>query len=256
MSELLQERAYKLILNRIASGVLPPGERLLEPELAKEIGISRMPVRDAVTQLRCEGLIERLPRYGTFVRQLEEADIRELYELREGLESFAAGLAAERISEEDLAKLRRLMKETRRMVKALNDASEDELKGDAMGSFLATDMGFHTIVIQASGNSRIMKVIAQSHILSSIFSRQRVRHGLVILRKIVKNHGRILKALERRDPAAAAEAVAIHIRQSKRNSLAGYRTHRDAARQRAFDLMPEDVVRELNRIESEMTTNK
>jgi GntR family transcriptional regulator of vanillate catabolism len=64
MSELLQERAYKLILDRIARGSLPPGARLSEPDLAEEIGISRTPVRDAVTQLQCEGLIERMPRYG------------------------------------------------------------------------------------------------------------------------------------------------------------------------------------------------
>ena len=258
MSELLQERAYRLILDRIVRGSLPPGGRLSEPDLAQEIGISRTPVRDAVTQLQCEGLIERKPRYGTFVRELNENDIRELYELREGLESFAAGLAAERISEGDLQRLEGLLEKTGDIADSLKQSGAEELSGGPMRTFLAADMGFHAIIIQAAGNFRITKIIAQSHILSGIFSRQRISHRLGLVRKVVKSHSLILKALENHDPKAASDQVASHIRQSKQNSLMyhGYRSNHAKAKEMAFALMPRQVVRELNKIESDMTKNK
>jgi len=255
MSELLQERAYRLILDRIVRGSLPPGGRLSEPDLADEIGISRTPVRDAVTQLQCEGLIERKPRYGTFVRELNENDIKELYELREGLESFATGLAAERISEGDLERLAGLLEKTMSIADSLKRSGAEELSGGPMRTFLAADMGFHAIIIQSAGNFRITKIIAQSHILSGIFSRQRISHRLEVVRKVVKSHSLILKALENHDPEAASEAVASHIRQSKHNSLMyhGYKSNHAKAQEVALGLMPREVARELNRIERDMT---
>jgi len=258
MSELLQEKAYRLILDRIVRGSLPPGGRLSEPGLADEIGISRTPVRDAVTQLQCEGLIERKPRYGTFVRELDENDIRELYELREGLESFATGLAAERISEEGLERLAGLLKKTRSIADSLKKSGAEELSGGPLRTFLAADMGFHAIIIQSAGNFHITKIIAQSHILSGIFSRQRISHRLDVVQKVVKSHGLILHALQCHDPEAASNEVAAHIRQSKQNSLMyhGHISNHIKAHEIAFGLMPREIVRELNRIESDMTKSK
>src|SRR5688572_13986858 len=104
---LLRQQAYDHLRQKIVSGELPSGNLLSETSLARQLGIGRMPVREALRQLHTGGLVEQIPRYGTIVRSPEPAEIAELYEVREALESYAAAAAARAVTQENLALLRR-----------------------------------------------------------------------------------------------------------------------------------------------------
>src|SRR6187455_1865260 len=98
MAILSKERAYNHLRSRLLAGDLPLESQVSERALSKELGMSTIPVREAVTQLIGEGLLRKQPGIGTFVAIGGRKQLEDLFELREGLESFAASLAATRIT--------------------------------------------------------------------------------------------------------------------------------------------------------------
>ncbi|MFH1737909.1 MAG: GntR family transcriptional regulator, partial [bacterium] len=168
-NETLQQRAYQYIQKQILSGDLAFGSQLSELSLAREIGISRTPVREAITQLQFEGYLERVPRYGTIVRTPDRNEIVELYEMREALESYAASLAAQRVGENDLHRLRQFCDEIYITGKRLRASGMKALDSEMMKRFRTADMGFHILLLQAAGNRRVMKQAVDSHVLSRLF---------------------------------------------------------------------------------------
>ena len=105
----LREVVCETLREAIRGGVLKPGERLMEIQLADELGVSRTPVREAIRKLELEGYVIMLPRRGTYVANLSIRDINEVFEIRTTLDALASGLAAERITAEELEKLERLL---------------------------------------------------------------------------------------------------------------------------------------------------
>src|SRR5664279_3819532 len=100
-----RENAYRHIRNKVASGMFSTGERIYPVHLAREIGISLIPVREAIGQLQSEGLIVHKPHRGIFVKEIERRDLVDLIEFRTILESAAAANAARRISAAQLREL-------------------------------------------------------------------------------------------------------------------------------------------------------
>ncbi|GAL15842.1 transcriptional regulator GntR family [Vibrio astriarenae] len=99
------EVAYQKLLQAIRHGELTPGTRVREIEIAEKLGISRTPVRDAIRRLESDGLLNHIPRQGAVIKQLEQKEVIELYEVREVLEGTAARYAARHASEIELAEL-------------------------------------------------------------------------------------------------------------------------------------------------------
>ncbi|MEP3298505.1 MAG: GntR family transcriptional regulator, partial [Pseudoruegeria sp.] len=99
------QSAYDRLLAEIRAGSLKPGDRLTETELAKRLGISRTPVREAIRQLEVSGLVRHIPRVGATVRQLDYAEVMELYDMRVVLEGTAARMAARAASDIELSEL-------------------------------------------------------------------------------------------------------------------------------------------------------
>jgi DNA-binding GntR family transcriptional regulator len=118
-SGFLFHKVYNEIKQDIVSARLHPGEPLLEEDLAKRLRVSRTPIRDALRKLDHEGLVRIVPNKGAFVRVLTPRDIREIYEVREALESFAAAQAATSLSDEQLRLLSRLAENLQRRVARL-----------------------------------------------------------------------------------------------------------------------------------------
>src|SRR5262245_37161880 len=139
----LRQQAYDFIQEKIVSGSLPTGSQVSELSLAKQIGISRPPVRAASRRLVHDGLREQVPRYGTIVRTPQRRDIVELYELREALEGFAVTQAAERIGAEDLTLLARLCAEIKSIGDRLRRSGKPALDAGMMQRFLTADLAFH-----------------------------------------------------------------------------------------------------------------
>ena len=134
----LREVVCETLRDAVRRGILQPGERLMEIQLAEDLGVSRTPVREAIRKLEMEGYVIMMPRRGTYVADLSIRDINEVFEIRTSLESLASGLAAERIDEDELEKLQRLLVEIGAYIKS----------GD-MESIVRTDTEFHDLLYQA-----------------------------------------------------------------------------------------------------------
>lgn len=252
MSGHLRRQAYSYIHRKILSGELPAGHQVSELSLAREIGISRTPVREAVQQLRREGLVEQRARFGTIVRTPRRADLVELFELREALEPFAAGLAARRGRASDFPALGKLCAEMDSIGEELQDAGIPELDTQRLERFLTADMAFHVGLLRAAGNHRIMRIVADSRVLIRIFGTRRQEHNLAVLRETYQFHSQILQAVMSGDVPAATELMARHIQASKRETLDHYdRVSSEAGPGRTLGLS-EHMVAELDRLTREL----
>lgn len=140
--------ATELIRAAIIDGRLEPGRRLKEEELARELGISRTPVREALLVLQTEGLLESAPNRGATVRTYEAADLDDLYQLRALLEGFAARRAAARISPADLDRLR----ESCERFVALR--AEDDVT-----DLVRENLSFHNVILEAAGSERLVQMV-------------------------------------------------------------------------------------------------
>jgi len=250
----LAQQAYIHIQQAIVDGTLQAGSVVSEASLARELGISRTPVGKAVRLLAAEGLLEQIPRFGTIVRGIDRRDMLELYELREALESYAAARAARHINADQLRKLHTFCQVGSKLADELRQERGQELSPDQLRRFLAADFAFHTLIVQASGNRRIMQQVRQSRTIARIFETRRQRHSLAIVEQTLRDHEAILDALCRGDAAAAHAAMSHHIETSREEALRQYDLGSHAGDGEADDLMsqlPEDLAAELQRIESE-----
>ena len=199
---------------------MPAGSAVSEVSLAREIGASRTPVREAIGQLVAAGLLERMPGGGTVVTKPQRNDIIELYDLREALEVHAVGKAARQgVSPADLGLLHRLCDQIRILAEDLKRSSRERLTDFQMQQFVAADMGFHTLLVAAAGNKRLVKIVAESRLLVRIFSYRRESHDARLLTEIHRFHSEILDAVEKGDAARAMERSSEHIRVSLRERL-------------------------------------
>ncbi|MBR1805947.1 MAG: GntR family transcriptional regulator, partial [Selenomonadaceae bacterium] len=144
----LRETVCETLREAIRKGILEPGERLMEVQLAEELGISRTPVREAIRKLEQEGYVIMMPRRGTYVSSVSVSDIKEIFEIRSALESLSTGLAARRIEPDELEKLRALLAEI-----------EGHIKSRDMDKIVEADIEFHGLLYRVSRNERLVAII-------------------------------------------------------------------------------------------------
>lgn len=249
------QQAADCIRARILSGDFQPGFVLSESSLARELGISRTPVGEALRELAAVGLVEQVPRYGTLVRRIGRAEIIELYELREALEPHAVALAVGRIAPADVGRLEKLCERIAEFKTGMTRAKHGRLEGQALRDFLATDMAFHTVLIHAAGNHRIARIVRDSHVMTQLFGTQRLIHDRPIVAEACRFHAQILAAIRHGDARAARDAAAEHIRASLAHTLENLDRAQPGGDLSAVAL-PEDVRAELHRIESALDRPK
>lgn len=181
----------------IVSGELAPGARLFEDRLAEQLGVSRNPVREALRALEGTGLVEVLPRRGAYVSRFEPDRARQLLELRQVLESYAAELAAHNRTDDDLA--------------AMHECIERGRKATAENDVVAAagcHREFHMLIEQASKNAYLEPTVAPlRHQTEMVFSL------LVQYRGVTgwDEHEHMLDAIERGDAEAARHATLRHM---------------------------------------------
>ncbi|MCD2097081.1 GntR family transcriptional regulator [Rhodococcus rhodochrous] len=190
---------------KIMSGEIPIGAQLRQGELAKSLGVSRTPVREALRQLQAGGLIEVVPNRGAVVRVPVPWEVREAYEVRAELEALACERAVDRITDDALEELRR----TNRVLRESH--SEPSETGRPAASTLANDR-FHTLIHEAAGNERLSRVIGQLNEtfprnVSAMVLQDNSRHREDNLHE----HEQIVAAIEAGDHAAAREAMRRHV---------------------------------------------
>lgn len=249
-SDPLREQAYKHIHGKLLAGELPAGHVLSEHALAREIGISRTPVREAIQRLEQEGILEQVPRFGTIVRRPERRDLEELFQLREALEPYAVAQVAGRLSTDDLHMLDRLCDEIQVIAAAVKKNPRTVVDAALMRRLLSADLGFHMVLLRASGNRRLMKIIADSRMLTRIFGTPRQEHDLAVIEETHRFHSQILKAVRQGDGEKARRLMAEHIRASMSEALEHYDRAQSRPDTRTIPLgLPDDLLDDLQRIE-------
>lgn len=226
----LRQQAYEYIQQQIVDGSLAGGMVVSEQQLAKELGISRTPVREAIGQLQTEGLLEQLPKRGTLVRRLDQSDLIELYEVREAVESYTASRAAKRIDGQSLSQLRAICEQMQNATESLKATGADTLTADAMRRYLALDTAYHMVLIQAAGNRRIFKIVSDSRVLMRVLWSPRQEHDLDVLTEAHRQHTQILHHVSAGESEQAGAAMADHIRSSLKRAMdhLNYNRTRDA----------------------------
>lgn len=140
----LTELVVSALRERILSGGMPPGERLVEGKLSEELGVSRMPVREALRQLAAEGLVTIEPRRGASVTSFSQQQMRELVEVRATLEGLNAKLAAQRHDDQQIAEMERILEEGTRVSQSGADDAVmlmmNQRFHDALGSIAANSI--------------------------------------------------------------------------------------------------------------------
>lgn len=196
---LLIAPVYQNLRAMILSGRLPPGTKLPEEELARHLNVSRTPLREAIARLAQERLVNSIPRRGAFIVNFNKQEIIEILTLRAVLEGLAARLAAERISDEDLAEMTRLF------------SPKNVREGQRNPVLLVNaDQHFHELILRSTGNSRLQDVM-----LNLNDQMQLVRRRTIVLaarlERSVKEHLDLLDALRRRDAKGAEAAALRHV---------------------------------------------
>lgn len=213
-------KAYQFIQNKIATGQFHAGTLLSELAVAKELGSSRTPVREAAGQLLAEGLLELSPGGGLVVTQLTRQSIVDLYELREALEVFAVGRAAVHgVRPADKAHLDSLLETTQMLLRELKGGSKSELGAEQMKRFAISDLGFHALLIRLAANARILKVVNDTRLMIRIFAIRKRGHRKEELERIHRHHRAILQAVIDRNAEEAKRLLAEHIQASARERL-------------------------------------
>ncbi|NLJ36677.1 MAG: GntR family transcriptional regulator [candidate division WS1 bacterium] len=201
----LVDQAYDVLLQRIASAQLRPGDSLVEPRLAEELEISRTPVRAAIDKLVTQGLAKRRVHYGCTVAKPEPEELRDLFRVRQAVEGMAATLLAFEGADEDIALTREILEE-------LTSAQE---RGDD-SAYAAKDFAFHQHIIRNCGNRYIaLSGNAEAMLLLSFFEFHPYKTSGLTPFWSTGNytpHEEILHAIERRDGDTAGQAMRSHIR--------------------------------------------
>jgi DNA-binding GntR family transcriptional regulator len=195
---VLRDEVRERLMEDILSGRLQPGERIVETRVAKELGLSQTPVREALRDLELLGFVVTSAFRGATVRRVSPEDWAEIYPIRAALEGVAARTAAMRISDEDVRLLREL-------IEAMRSASQ---RGDKHATIEA-DIEFHARIVDLSGN-RVLKQLWQSlRLATTTFLTVSVTHRP--LQELAERHTVVLDALVSRDGAAAEAAMRSHI---------------------------------------------
>ncbi|MCC7193202.1 MAG: GntR family transcriptional regulator [Phycisphaeraceae bacterium] len=225
MAVSLEKIAYYNLRSRIFTGELVPGSQLSETALTKEIGVSRTPVRHALRQLETQGLVVQVPRVGAFVRVPNDRETDEIFHLREVLECEAAALAAQNANTDQIEAIVRYEREYRAVAAEMRAQGPGATSSEMGMRALKADLQFHWMILRASGNRAITRVVIDSMLQTRTrkFDVQAGAGWEGLIRKLTlisREHLRVSVAIRRRDAQTARDAMAAHIRQAKVNYLA------------------------------------
>lgn len=196
----LRERVYDALEATIVDGIFAPGEHLREGDLAKRLGVSRNPVREALQRLVHDGLVDHHPGKGVFVHSPSLKEVEEVFHTRALLESESARLAAARIGPAELATLEELLS----LGRAATEAKD-------AGRLLELNEQFHTTVLTAADNSVMAKMMI------SLQRRIRWYFSRVVVTRASGSwdqHAEIFEALRDHDGDRAARCMAAHVAQT------------------------------------------
>jgi DNA-binding GntR family transcriptional regulator len=222
--ENLSARVYNQIKHLILCNEIMPGQKLYHQQLSERLGVSRTPVREALTRLVQEGYVSFLPKRGFTCKEIRLQEAEELYELREALEAFAVEKATENLDDETIGQLRAKMNSYGRDVN--NRFTRERL---------VFDQDVHLAIAELSGNETLQNMLR--HIFERIVLKRRTDSIYDPSRGTTahQEHLRLLAAMEQRDTSAAVAIVRSHIQAGKQNVIADLRQRQAIRELRPFD---------------------
>jgi DNA-binding GntR family transcriptional regulator len=197
LASTIYQRVHEELREEIIAGTLPPGARLKTAELAARYGLSQMPIREALLQLQGEGLVVLHPNRGAAVRELDARFVRNIFDIRVGLEGWLTRQAALRMDEARIARLRAIQAELEAAMQAGN-----------LRSHVRLNMLFHTTLLEATGNDEAIRLLDMHGYLIGAL-RMRFGHRPGRAQAVRDEHRAMIDALARGD---AQEVGAIHDR--------------------------------------------
>jgi len=204
----LPVRVYEVVRDMIVEGELEPDTKLVQEQLAEQLGVSRTPVRDALSRLTNEGLVTWLPGSGYLVNDLTQQDVVQVYQVRESLESLGLRLACGRHTPTDLARLNALIEE-------MADADPG-----AAGRQFELNRRFHYALIEPCGNQLLLQMIDSlwDRPVSRRITRSYV-HDPAQVARMVDEHRQLLAAAAGNDCDRLLELAGAHMSEGYSDSL-------------------------------------
>jgi DNA-binding GntR family transcriptional regulator len=194
---VLREQVKDVLLQRIASGELKPGERLVETRIAQELGTSQAPVREALRDLQLLRLVESEPFRGSRVRVFGQEELIEVYPVRASLEELAARLAAEKLGG-DVSGL-----------EAELGAMKEAVRRDDTHALVEHDVAFHRLIVEAAGNSVLKQcwqsLGVESRITISLYG------TYMDPTQAAERHQKLIDPIRDQNPAAAGREARKHV---------------------------------------------
>lgn len=206
--ELLSQKVYRILKTEIVKRYLKPGTKLLEVKIAKQMGVSRTPIREAIRELAAEGFVKIIPNQGVIVSIASIEGTQEVLQIRSVLEGLAARLATKVINGEEIKELEKYIEQM-----------EYYANKDNALAFSKIDVEFHELILNICGNSRLIQIRKN---LSDQAHRYRIRSLSIPgrLKHSLKEHQEIVKALKRKDSEQAGRLSQKHIENVLKNILA------------------------------------
>jgi DNA-binding GntR family transcriptional regulator len=195
----LRDVVFNTLREAILRGELVPGERLMELQLASKLGVSRTPIREAIRMLEQEGLAITIPRKGAIVAGMTEKEMQDVLEIREALEELSVQVACDKITDEEIAQLRKNMKNFQRSLET----------GD-LKKMAQADVEFHDVIYQATDNQKLINMLNN-------LREQMYRYRVEYLKnpdnhqQLLDEHEAIYQGIVARDKEAVTAMMREHI---------------------------------------------
>ncbi len=199
----LSEKAYRLIKEKIISLELEPSSVIDEQALMEELELGRTPIREALQRLDSEGLVNIVPRRGTFVADINITDLQKLFEVRTILEGFCARLAAQRITQAQIARIEVVLRDM------------EKVQGEDTRALMDIDERFHGLLYQAADNEFLAEVLSRLYDLS-LRLWYLALNGMGDVQGAVCQHRGIAEALKAKDEAQSERLIQQHIAEFQR----------------------------------------
>ncbi len=219
MPQSVAQNIYEKIRRMVVAGELEPGQRLVNRTLAQNLGVSTIPVREAIQRLVSEGLVDHIPGGGAYVRQLHRREIAKLYEFRVQLEIFAVREAAQHADTYHLDRLDTIGEESRAFLDGLSDTPDDAVTPEQITAWFEFDGAFHNTLIEAADNPWLSKTANELQLLSHAIRTKPRQFNMDAANHTCEEHQALAGLIRRGEPEAAADLITKHIDSSVKSML-------------------------------------
>ncbi|NLY30745.1 MAG: GntR family transcriptional regulator [Firmicutes bacterium] len=226
----LRRRIYEMVKEQILNQSIPPGTRIMEGDISEELGVSRTPVREAMSQLERDGLVRVEPRRGIFVKEVCEKDIIDVCEVREVLEALAIRKAAALASDEQVQELR-----------AISQEYADAYLYGEHSQCITLDRKFHETLAAIAGNGKLEELIGEISDLVQMTRLMDCRYA-ANFEATIAEHNEIIEAVAAHNVDAAAVALEKHMRRVKGNLISSITRDKNSGRLEAARTRADNTV--------------